>query len=166
MTQLDIAQWRSQIGTVLQDDVLFAGSIEDNISFFDSNVDVEWLETCAEMASIHQDICKMPMSYQTLVGDMGSSLSGGQKQRVLLARALYRRPSILILDEATSHLDIACEAEVNETVAQMNLTRIVVAHRPQTLASVDRVVELGDGVVARDESASEYRLRTRQNTVG
>ena len=85
------------------------------------------------------------MGYQSLVGDMGSSLSGGQKQRVLLARALYRRPKFLVLDEATSHLDVAKEREVNAIVKRMQLTRLVLAHRPETLASADRVIVLRQG---------------------
>jgi ATP-binding cassette subfamily B protein RaxB len=159
MEQLGVAQWRAQVGTVMQDDVLFAGSIADNISFFDSAPDAKWLEDCAAMAAIHDDICKMPMAYQTLVGDMGSTLSGGQKQRILLARALYRRPRVLILDEATSHLDISREAEVSHAIAGLALTRIVVAHRPQTLASVERVVEIENGCVLHDETAQEFGQR-------
>ncbi|MDE1959753.1 MAG: ATP-binding cassette domain-containing protein, partial [Xanthomonadaceae bacterium] len=84
----------------------------------------------------------MPMGYHSLVGDMGSSLSGGQKQRVLLARALYRRPRILLLDEATSHLDVAREREVNAAIARLHITRIIIAHRPETIASAGRVIEL------------------------
>jgi ATP-binding cassette, subfamily B, bacterial CvaB/MchF/RaxB len=159
MMQLGIAQWRAQVGTVMQDDVLFVGSIADNISFFDAAPDMAWVEDCAAMAAIHGDISKMPMAYQTLVGDMGSTLSGGQKQRILLARALYRRPRVLILDEATSHLDISREAEVNRAIASLPLTRIVVAHRQQTLSSVDRVVELTNGRVLRDETAEEFSKR-------
>lgn len=165
LEQVGVSQWRAQVATVMQDDVLFAGSIADNINFFDSALDIEWLEKCAEMASIHDDICKMPMSYQTLVGDMGSSLSGGQKQRILLARALYRRPLVLILDEATSHLDIARESDVNQAIASMPLTRIVVAHRQQTLASVDRVVEIENGRILRDETAEQFKLRMAQESL-
>jgi ATP-binding cassette, subfamily B, bacterial CvaB/MchF/RaxB len=156
---MGINQWRAMVGTVMQDDVLFAGSITDNISFFDSKPDLDWIETCAEMAAIHSDILAMPMNYQTLVGDMGSTLSGGQKQRVLLARAFYRRPRVLILDEATSHLDTDCERAVNHAIADLNLTRIVVAHRQQTLESVDRVVEIAGGKIVRDETRAEYALR-------
>jgi ATP-binding cassette subfamily B protein RaxB len=146
--------------------VLFAGSIADNISFFDTAPDTVWLEDCAVMAAIHEDIAKMPMAYQTLVGDMGSTLSGGQKQRVLLARALYRRPSVLILDEATSHLDMARETEVSSAIANMPLTRIVIAHRQQTLASVDRVVELEGGQVLRDETSEAFMQRMSQLPTG
>ena len=159
LEQQGLDHWRSQVGTVMQDDVLFAGSIADNIAFFDSKPDRAWTEQCARLASIHDDIVRLPMGYQTLVGDMGTTLSGGQKQRVLLARALYRKPRVLVLDEATSHLDVAREAEVGRAIAGMPMTRIVIAHRPQTLASVDRVVEMADGRIVRDESARDYAAR-------
>jgi ATP-binding cassette subfamily B protein RaxB len=105
---------------------------------------------CARLASVHDDISAMPMGYATLVGDMGAALSGGQKQRILLARALYRQPRILLLDEATSALDVDCERLVNQAIATLNLTRVIVAHRPDTIASAQRVVTLLDGVVASD----------------
>jgi ATP-binding cassette, subfamily B, bacterial CvaB/MchF/RaxB len=159
--QLGLSNWRDQIGTVMQDDVLFAGSIAENIAFFDPQLDRARVEQCAQLAAVHDDIARLPMGYQTLVGDMGSTLSGGQRQRVLLARALYRRPSVLVLDEATSHLDVEREAQVGRTIARMSLTRLVVAHRPQTLALVDRVVELEDGRVKRDESSADYQRRHR-----
>ena len=159
LDQFGVDHWRAQVGTVMQDDVLFAGSIADNIAFFDPQPEREWAEQCARLASIHDDITRMAMGYQTLVGDMGTTLSGGQKQRVLLARALYRRPKVLLLDEATSHLDMAREAEVGQAIAAMALTRIVVAHRPQTLASVDRVIEMADGCIVRDETAAQFSSR-------
>jgi ATP-binding cassette, subfamily B, bacterial CvaB/MchF/RaxB len=159
ITTMGLEQWRMQVGTVMQDDVLFAGSIADNICFFDPQANRPWIEECARMASIHDDIMRLAMGYQTLVGDMGTTLSGGQKQRVLLARAMYRRPRVLILDEATSHLDVAREAEVGRAIARMAITRIVVAHRPQTLATVDRVVEMADGRIVRDERAADYAKR-------
>ncbi|MEW5712555.1 peptidase domain-containing ABC transporter [Pseudomonas sp. SB113] len=145
LQQLGAETYRSKIGTVLQDDCLFAGSLSDNIVFFESNPDLNWAMECARMASIHTDILAMPMGYNTLVGDMGTVLSGGQKQRVLLARALYKKPDILILDEATSHLDMACEQQVNESVRALDVTRIIIAHRAETIASADRVVMLEHG---------------------
>ncbi|WP_050808765.1 peptidase domain-containing ABC transporter [Collimonas fungivorans] len=141
---------RRMIGTVLQDDVLFAGSLADNISFFDPQADHAWIAECARLAAIHQDIAAMPMGYNTLVGDMGTILSGGQKQRVLLARALYKRPQILFLDEATSHLDIEREQLVNNAIKSISITRVIVAHRPETINSADRAIVLVGGKVVED----------------
>ncbi len=148
---------RDQIGTVLQDDILFAGSIAENICFFDSTPNLEWMNECAEIAAIHQDILKMPMGYQTLVGDIGNMLSGGQKQRILLARALYKKPKILFMDEATSHLDIQKEHEVNEKLKQLKITKILIAHRPETIASAERVIALQDGVIVQDVLMKDIR---------
>ncbi|WP_024869707.1 peptidase domain-containing ABC transporter [Pseudoxanthomonas suwonensis] len=136
---------RSIVGAVMQDDQLFAGSIADNISFFDTGCDMARVEAAARMAAIHDEIAAMPMGYHGLIGDMGSSLSGGQKQRLILARALYRQPRLLFLDEATSHLDVANERLVNEAVKALRLTKLIVAHRPETIASADRVLVLDGG---------------------
>ena len=141
---IGIDNLRDMIATVLQDDVLFAGSISDNICFFDANVDLEWVAECASMACIHDEINAMPMGYYTLVGDMGTVLSGGQKQRILLARALYKKPKILLMDEATSNLDVIKESEVNHNIKALNITRVIIAHRPETIASADRVINLDD----------------------
>jgi ATP-binding cassette subfamily B protein RaxB len=103
---------------------------------------------CARHAAVHEEIAALPMGYHTLIGDMGATLSGGQKQRVLLARALYKRPHILFLDEATSALDVERERQVNQAVRQLRLTRVIVAHRPETIASADRVIVLGGGGVS------------------
>jgi len=136
---------RSVFGTVLQDDILFGGSIAENISGFDTRPDQAWIARCAAMANIESEIEAMPMKYSTLVGDMGTVLSGGQKQRVLLARALYKRPKILLLDEATSHLDVANERAVNRAIQALKITRIIIAHRPETVLSADRIMVMKDG---------------------
>lgn len=150
LSQLGIAQWRSMVGTVMQDDALLAGSVIDNISFFDTMPDFDWVAECARMAAVHDEIEAMPMGYHTLIGDLGASLSGGQKQRLLLARALYKRPQVLLLDEATSALDVDRERVVNQHIRKLNLTRVIVAHRPETIASASRVVVLHEGRVSQD----------------
>ncbi|MBV8401991.1 MAG: ATP-binding cassette domain-containing protein, partial [Acetobacteraceae bacterium] len=131
-----------------------AGSIADNICFFSGRPDQDRIETCARMAAVHDDIMSMPMGYGTLIGDMGTVLSGGQKQRVLIARALYREPSLLLLDEATSHLDVGRERAVNEAIRATQMTRIVVAHRPETIRASDRVIVLDQGKIVHDERRS------------
>lgn len=145
--QIGMRSFRKLVGTVMQDDVLMAGSILENISFFDNEVDMEKVRAVARVAAVHDDIVRMPLGYQTLVGDMGSSLSGGQKQRILMARALYKEPQILALDEATSHLDVRNERLVSDALAKMKLTRILVAHRPETIRSTERVVVVEHGQV-------------------
>lgn len=140
LDKLGISQFRSQVAAVMQDDQLLSGSISDNISFFDPHYDMEKIEACAKMAMVHHDIIKMPMGFNSLIGEIGASLSGGQKQRVLLARALYRSPKILFLDEATSHLDVALEHGVNQSIQHLNMTRVIIAHRPETIRSAQRVI--------------------------
>ncbi|MCL1570388.1 peptidase domain-containing ABC transporter [Xanthomonas nasturtii] len=141
---------RAIVGAVMQDDQLFAGSIADNISFFDQDFDLERIESAARLAAVNEDIAAMPMGYHGLIGDMGSSLSGGQKQRIILARALYRQPKLLFLDEATSHLDVMRERLVNEAVKRLKVTKVIVAHRPETIASADRVIVLEQGRVVQE----------------
>jgi ATP-binding cassette subfamily B protein RaxB len=142
---MGIARYRDMLGLVMQDDQLFAGSIADNISFFAPNPDPARIEECSRTAAVHDVVAAMPMGYATLIGDMGAALSGGQKQRILIARALYRRPGILLLDEATSHLDVERERAVNTAIRASSLTRIIVAHRPETIFSADRIVLLSNG---------------------
>lgn len=134
-----------QIAAVLQEDSLFGGSLADNIALFDDEVNMELVIAAAAAASIHNDIASMPMQYETLVGDMGSTLSGGQKQRVLLARALYRRPKILLMDEGTAHLDAEHEKAVNAAIASMGITRIIIAHRQETIDAADRILVMKGG---------------------
>src|SRR5207249_7750047 len=140
LAHLGIARWRSMIGVVMQDDQLFSGSISDNICFFADRPDSQRIGECARLAAAHDTIKAMPMGYNTLIGDMGTVLSGGQKQRVLIARALYRRPSLLLLDEATSNLDVTNENAVSSAIRATRVTRIIVAHRPETIRSAERVI--------------------------
>lgn len=157
VTRRELAASRRRFGVVMQDDTLFAGSIADNIAFFDPGAQQADVENAARLARIHDDIKRMPMGYETLVGDMGSTLSGGQRQRIILARALYRRPALLLLDEATSHLDIDNERRINEAIAGMKMTRIIIAHRPETIASADRIIDLSkqqEQIYAEDRVAA------------
>jgi ATP-binding cassette subfamily B protein RaxB len=147
LAQIDGAQRRT-IGCVTQNDCLFAGSIADNISFCDPQADQSRIEECARIAAIHAEIAALPMAHNTLVGFLGSTLSAGQQQRVLLARALYARPSVLVLDEATSHLDVEHERAVASALRGLAITRIIGAHRPETVAAADRVVRLDAGRIA------------------
>jgi ATP-binding cassette, subfamily B, bacterial CvaB/MchF/RaxB len=137
-----LPHYRSKIAAVMQEDQLLSGDIADNIACFAPIINLEKVKECARMACIHHDIKKMPMNYNTLVGDMGTSLSGGQKQRVILARALYREPRILFMDEATSHLDVNNETVVNSHIQQLDITRVIVAHRPETVRSAGRQISL------------------------
>ena len=168
LRRVEIERYRAMLGVVMQDDHLFAGSIADNICFFSANPDVERIERCAKMASVHDDIVEMPMRYGTLIGDMGTVLSGGQKQRVLIARALYRSPAILLLDEATSHLDVDRERAVNAAIGASYMTRIIIAHRPETIRACDRAVVLEEGRVGNAETAEHAGnlIQFRPSTIG
>ena len=139
---IGLIEYRNHISSVMQNDTLLSGSIADNLSFFDPEPDTQLMYHCAYLAGIHDDIVKLPMNYHSLVSDMGSNFSGGQTQRLLLARALYQRPAILFLDEATSHLDIENESKISEQIQQLPLTRVMIAHRPETIKSADRVIDL------------------------
>jgi ATP-binding cassette subfamily B protein RaxB len=143
---IGLEAYRAQIGCVLQDDRLFAGSIAENIAGFSPSSDPERIQQVARFAAIHNEIVHMPMGYETLVGDMGSSLSGGQMQRIVLARALYRAPRILLLDEATSHLDEENERAINEAIRRLPISRVIVAHRRSTLDMADRLVPIWPAV--------------------
>lgn len=141
----DKAAYRSRIGVVMQDDHLFVGTIEDNISFFDPQHDPERVRACARLAMIDEDIVGMPMGYNTIVGSLGVALSGGQRSRVLLARALYRQPQILFLDETFDQLDLARERAITDGLRKTGIGLVIVSHRPETVGSVDRIVQLGEG---------------------
>lgn len=152
ISRIDPSLYRSFVAAVMQEDQLFGGSIADNIAFGEAGYDLRKVEEAAKLAAVHDEIVSMPMGYQSLVGDMGTTLSGGQKQRVVLARALYRKPRILFLDEATSHLDAPREQLVNDAISGLALTKVIVAHRPETIASADRVLVVKEGRVECAES--------------
>jgi ATP-binding cassette subfamily B protein RaxB len=161
LSGIGVRAYREQIAAVMQEDELLSGSIADNVSFFDPSFDKQRMYHCARLAGIHADLMAMPMAYNSLVGDMGSSLSSGQKQRVLLARALYRAPKILFVDEGTAHVDVDMESQIYEGLRSLDLTLICIAHRPGVLAYADKVFNLdgsSDAPIALPASDQHPRL--------
>lgn len=150
---------RQQISFISQDDQLLAGTIAENIALFAEDLDMARIRECARIAQIAREVEAMPMGYESLVGDMGSSLSGGQRQRILIARALYREPRILVMDEGTAHLDVCNERAVSAAMAELPITRIVIAHRPETIAAADRVISLDGREATKDLLRTVDRLR-------
>jgi ATP-binding cassette subfamily B protein RaxB len=146
-----VSAWRGRIGAVMQDDNLLTGTLADNIAFFDPRIDPQMVEEAAKAARIHDDIVRMPMAYQSLIGDMGAALSAGQRQRIMLARALYRDPDILFLDEGTANLDEENERAIAAMIAKLPVTRVVVAHRPALVAHADIVLRLDGGKIMQVE---------------
>jgi ATP-binding cassette subfamily B protein RaxB len=139
LSRFGVENYRASVGTLMQEDYLFSGSIFDNIAMFDSGAEEAQVVEAAKLAMIHDDIVRMPMAYLSLVGDMGSSISGGQKQRILLARALYKKPAFLFLDEYTSMLDYDMEMRVQKSLATLPMGRLVITHRRGNLLPADRV---------------------------
>lgn len=139
---IGINNYQKIIACVIQDDRLFSGSVRENICGFSEEIDEGWMIECTRASYIHDVIIKMPMGYDTLIGELGEGLSGGQKQRIFIARALYRKPGILFMDEATSSLDTESERFVNGAIKKLNITRVIIAHRETTLRSVDRIITL------------------------
>ena len=142
LREIDRSDWRSRIGVVMQEDRLLSGTLADNISFFDPEIDMQRVYKAAMAAQIHETIAALPMNYQLQIGDMGSILSGGQRQRVLLSRALYQDPAVLFLDEGTANLDVETEGAIVKIIRDLPITRIIVAHRPAFLEASDRVVAI------------------------
>jgi ABC-type bacteriocin/lantibiotic exporter with double-glycine peptidase domain len=147
MRRWDLATLRESLGIVTQDTRLFSGTIRDNVALFEPTVEQDSVKLACELAALHETIEAMPMGYDTMLADGGSSLSGGQRQRLSLARALVRNPSVLILDEATSALDTVTEHKVQENLRQLACTRIIVAHRLSTIVEADKIVVLDAGRV-------------------
>lgn len=146
---------RRQLGIVTQDSSLFNASIRSNIAFGDPSVTLSAVVEAAKQAAIHEDVAAMPLGYETLIADRGSALSGGQRQRLALARALVRRPRILVLDEATSHLDTLTEHSVQRALDDLAATRVIIAHRLSTIASADRILVLDGGRLAESGTHGE-----------
>ena len=139
---IGMRRFRQSMAAVLQDDALFSGSILDNISFFAEEIDWPRLDQVTAITGLNKIIQTLPMGYESLIGQTGSSLSGGQKQRLLLSRALYQQPLFLFMDEASSHLDAESEKEINQALKTLKMTQIIVAHRQETIRMADRVIEL------------------------
>jgi ATP-binding cassette subfamily B protein RaxB len=143
----NMIHWRQRLGAVMQDDYLLSGTLADNISFFAPQQDQKLIEAAARFACIHDDIVRMPMAYHSLISDMGAALSSGQRQRILLARALYRRPDALVLDEGTANLDEKTEGTIARGIAGLEMTRIAISHRPALVACADIVLHVEGGKV-------------------
>jgi ABC-type bacteriocin/lantibiotic exporter with double-glycine peptidase domain len=157
---LDRRALRQQCGVVLQEPHLFAATIRQNIAFHDPGLSLEQVQEAARLAAIHDDIQALPMGYDTLVAEGGAALSGGQRQRVEIARALTRRPAVLILDEATSHLDPLSEQVVDGNLQGLDCTRVVIAHRLSTVRNADLILVFAQGrIVERGTHASLMALR-------
>jgi ATP-binding cassette subfamily B protein RaxB len=156
ISNIGLPTFRSFIAAVSQDDTLLSGTIADNISFFSGNPDQAFIEECAKISAIYDDVMSMPMKFNTLIGNMGSALSGGQKQRVLIARALYKKPQILFLDEATSHLDPDTEIAVSLAIKKLNITKVMIAHRKETIMSADRIFKLGNGSLIEIDHSDHF----------
>lgn len=161
--EVGLGEYRSHIGAVMQSDCLLSGSVGENIAGFDTVLNRKQLIKAASLAAIHDDIVKMPMGYDTKIGEIGTMFSGGQVQRIFLARALYHSPQILFLDEASSNLDIGSERRINESLSKLNITRVIVAHRPETIAMADRVLELRGGGLIERTALTVSKIKSLEN---
>ena len=166
MRALGLREVRGSFGVVMQDDQLLSGTISDNVGFFDAHIDMDRVEEACRLAHVHDDIMKTPMGYLSLVGDMGSILSGGQKQRILLARALYKQPAVLFMDEGTANLDPELERRIIGSLSALNITRVMVAHREATVRGADRVLLVDNGVVTEIAGAAlkSFGVKSKSDT--
>ena len=160
ITQIGLNNYRNVTSAVMQGDDLLSGSLADNISFFSIDQDMQRLEQVAKDAFIYDDISAMPMGFHSLAGDMGSTLSGGQVQRILIARALYKNPKVLFLDEASSALDTITERKINTVLKNLGITRVMISHRQETIQMADRTIDLTQ--VHNNEQPSQPIKQTLQ----
>ena len=156
LERFGIRSYRAGIAALLQDDALLSGSIRDNVSFFDLAADSAKLERAMQIAQIYDDVIRLPMGIDSRIGDMGSALSVGQQQRLLLARALYREPALLFLDEGTGHLDPATEFAIMTSIAALGTTCIYTTHR-------EAVAQLADKVLVLSSAGWEVRTGERRS---
>jgi ABC-type bacteriocin/lantibiotic exporter with double-glycine peptidase domain len=157
--RLNYRTLRGQCGAVLQEPFLFSGPIRQGIARHDPGLSLGQVMAAARLAAVHEEILQMPMGYETLLAEGGSGLSGGQRQRVALARALAHRPALLVLDEATSHLDVVTEQRVEENLRRLACTQVVIAHRLSTIRNADLILVLDDGAVVERGSHEELLAR-------
>ncbi|MGH8529146.1 MAG: peptidase domain-containing ABC transporter [Nevskiales bacterium] len=143
--RLGLANYRGLVASVTQEDRLLSGSMTENITLFDEKPDLDRMVDCAQRCLIHDTIMATPMNYHSLIGDMGDALSAGERQRLMLARALYRQPQVLFLDEATCHMDPELDEHINRMLAELKITRVIVTHRQSPLRYADRVYRLYQG---------------------
>jgi ABC-type bacteriocin/lantibiotic exporter with double-glycine peptidase domain len=160
----DLRAWelhdlRDRFGIVTQDTRLFSGTLRDNVTLFEPDVPQTLIDQACEQACLREVIERLPMGYDTMLADGGSSLSGGQRQRLALARALLRQPALLILDEATSALDTASERRVQDQLRALDCTRVVVAHRLSTVVEADKILVLSDGRIVDNGTHAQLVVR-------
>jgi ATP-binding cassette, subfamily B, bacterial len=159
VSAIDLAHLRERLGIVTQDTRLFSGTLRDNVTLFEPSVALEHVQAACELACLHPDIARMALGYDTMLADGGTSLSGGQRQRLSLARALLRKPDILILDEATSALDTVTEQRVQAQLRQLACTRVLVAHRLSTIVESDKIIVLEQGQLVAVGRHADLLLR-------
>ncbi|MBI5003529.1 ABC transporter ATP-binding protein [Candidatus Kaiserbacteria bacterium] len=174
-SEVSIKEWRAAIAYVSQDAFIMNASVLDNIRFFDESISREDIELAAQLAHIHDDIMRLPQGFDTVLGDRGVTISGGQRQRISLARALARKPQVLVLDEVTSSLDSELERDIQQMIANLRggITLVVIAHRISTILDADKIVVIDSGHLAEEgapaqmlENPDSYlaRIATLQKT--
>lgn len=149
INNISLRQWRAKCGSVMQEGKVFNDTIQNNIVLNEEKIDYEALQRAVDIANIAKEIEAMPQGYQTMIGEMGRGLSGGQKQRLLIARALYKNPDYLFLDEATNALDTINEQKIVTALNNVfkNRTVIVIAHRLSTIRKADQIVVMKAGMI-------------------